>query len=431
MSLLATDDFNRADSASLGSNWTDIDAGERITSNEATAAASNNIYSSRYTGVSAPNDQYSEVDVGSTVSASTDEGGGSGVRLQAGGNMYFLQGNTHETRNYKRVSGGYTQLGSDGGAIASTDVLYYEAQGSTLVTKKNTVAICGSPVSDSSIASGDFGTWTTRSGGGATSFNTWRGGDFSGGGGNTIAVPAGALTLSGQTPSVIATANNIVAVPAGALVLSGQTPSVVTTANNQIAVPLATLSLTGLAPTVLTPNVVLVPAGTLTLAGFAPLIINGNTIAIPLGTLALAGQVPTVLTTANMVIDVPLASLTLAAFTPIVIGDPTVISVGVGSSGGGGSYKRATKLRDKPNKHLKKILEDVETVYRELFDGDEPPEVAALIEPIVAAIKDPETIDFKKLEAEAAVVRKKLQAWAAMERKRQSDADDEWFLLSD
>lgn len=173
--------------------------------------------------------------------------------------------------------------------------------------------------------------------------------------------------------------------------------------------------------------------GTGALAGTAALIFGqSGTLTPPAGALAgqatlTFGQSGTLTASGVLAGTVALTFSASGALTDL----NAAAAVGVGSSGGGGSYKRAVKLRDKPNKHLKKILEDVESVYRELFDGDEPPEVAALIEPIVASIKDTETIDFKKLEAEAAVVRKKLQAWAAMERKRQSDADDEWFLLSD
>lgn len=136
-----------------------------------------------------------------------------------------------------------------------------------------------------------------------------------GGSGNTIAVPAGSLTLSAQTPTIVTTANNQIAVPLATLTLAAQTPTVIATANQLIAVP----------------------TGSLTLTGFAPTIVNGVTIAVPAGALTLTGLAPTVLSTANMVINVPLGTLALTGFAPIVTGDPIVASSNPASPAGGGA----------------------------------------------------------------------------------------------
>lgn len=69
--------------------------------------------------------------------------------------------------------------------------------------------------------------------------------------GTTIAVPQGSLTLTGNAPTVVATANQRIAVPAGALTLTGNAPTVTTTANQLITIPAGTLTLTGYAPTVI------------------------------------------------------------------------------------------------------------------------------------------------------------------------------------
>jgi hypothetical protein len=176
-----------------------------------------------------------------------------------------------------------------------------------------------------------------------------------GGGGNTIAVPAGALTLAAQTPTVVVSNNQTIAVPAGSLTLSGKVPTVVVTANQTVAVPAGSLSLTGLVPTVTATqnNTITVPAGSLTLTGFAPVVLNGNTvqvpagsltltglaptivqsnnqlILVPAGSLALTGNAPTIVASVNQVINVPLGALTLAAFAPTVTvgGGPQLIDV--------------------------------------------------------------------------------------------------------
>ena len=116
--------------------------------------------------------------------------------------------------------------------------------------------------------------------------------------------------------------------------------------------------------------------------------------------------------------------------------DVPVSQVGVGAPGGGGSlYKRGVKLKDRPNKHLKKILEDVESVYRDIVRGpDVPAAVAEIVAPFTDSLRKlppPAEIDWEALEADAARVRKLLSIWAAQERKRQIDAEEEWFLLSD
>lgn len=161
---LATDTFNRADGA-IGANWTGLDVGItfNVTSNEAKPSGTADLATTRYTGVAFPNDQWAQVSIGTIVEATSDNGAGPIVRGQAGGNIYFLQGNAVETRVYKRVSGGYTKLGSDGPSIATGDVLKLQAVGTTITATKNGVSICGSPITDSDIASGNAGMWDAAS----------------------------------------------------------------------------------------------------------------------------------------------------------------------------------------------------------------------------------------------------------------------------
>lgn len=95
----------------------------------------------------------------------------------------------------------------------------------------------------------------------------------------TIAVPAGALTLTGNSPTVAVSASGTtISVPAGSLTLTGRVPTVIATANQSISVPLATMTLTGLAPTVTAANhqSISVPAGVLTFTGYAPTVTGGE-----------------------------------------------------------------------------------------------------------------------------------------------------------
>ena len=180
MTTLATDPFTGT--GTLGANWTDIDAGFSRVSDQASFSTAASAGSARYTGVAFPDDQWAQVVIGTTANTASDEGGGPIVRGQAGGNVYLLQGNTVETRIYKRVGGSFTQLGTDGAAIAPGDTLYLEIQGTQLIAKKNDVTICGSPT-DAAIATGSAGIWGSESAGGDVLLDNFSGGDFAGGGG--------------------------------------------------------------------------------------------------------------------------------------------------------------------------------------------------------------------------------------------------------
>ena len=137
------------------------------------------------------------------------------------------------------------------------------------------------------------------------------------GGGVTVSVPAGSLTLTGFAPTV--SAPRTISVPAGSLTLTGFAPTVSTP--RTISVPAGSLTLTGYAPTVTggsSGTTVSVPAGSLTLTGFSPTVSVSAVIAIPAGALTLTGFAPSVFTTAGVVVDVPAGSLTLTGYAPTV-----------------------------------------------------------------------------------------------------------------
>jgi hypothetical protein len=140
--------------------------------------------------------------------------------------------------------------------------------------------------------------------------------------GNTIAVPAGSLTLTGNAPTVATTAHNYIDVPAGALSLTGFAPTVTASDHQTVAVPAGSLTLTANAPTIVVSEhqTIAVPAGTLSLTGIAPTIAvtDHQTIEVPAGTLSLTGLAPTIAVTAHQYIAVPAGSLTLTGFAPTI-----------------------------------------------------------------------------------------------------------------
>lgn len=158
------------------------------------------------------------------------------------------------------------------------------------------------------------------------------------GGGTTVAVPAGAITLTGFAPTVAFTAHQTIAVPKGALVLSAFAPTVSTSAAQTIAVPLASLTLTGFAPTVAATahQTISVPAASLTLTAYAPTVYTTavTSIAVPKGTLTLTGYAPTINYTTNATIGVPVGSLTLTGYAPTVIGGTSSVWTQVSAASG-------------------------------------------------------------------------------------------------
>lgn len=143
----------------------------------------------------------------------------------------------------------------------------------------------------------------------------------SAGGGNTVSVPAGTLTLTGFAPTVTAPNPQAVAVPAASLLLTAFAPSVLTP--NLVSVPAAALTLTPYAPTVAaTANKFInPPAAALTLTGYPPTVAagGGTSISVPAAGLTLTGYVPTVTAGASATVAVPAAALTLTGFAPSVV----------------------------------------------------------------------------------------------------------------
>lgn len=187
MSVLATDNFDRTNNTTLGANWTLTSGGGafHILTNRAANGSNDLVTLMSYTGVSAPANQYAQCVI-SDASANSDQGMGPAVRVATGATTaYFAQPNTSEIKLYKVVTDTFTQLGSDAAAVANGNTVYIEANGTSITAKKNGSTIVG-PITDSGIASGNFGLWSyTNEGVEADAVDDWEGGDFSAGGGST------------------------------------------------------------------------------------------------------------------------------------------------------------------------------------------------------------------------------------------------------
>ena len=183
MTQLASDNFTRANGA-LGANWgslTGVGAPD-IESNQARMPASTGFGGAltevgTWTSITG---QYSEITVGSVVCSVTDEGVGAIIRAPFSGNLngYISQSNAVETRLYKVVNGTFTQLGSNGPAVTTGDVIRITGSGTTISVAKNGTTIIS--VTDSSVASGTPGIWTTDAGG-RGSISLWAAGDLTAG----------------------------------------------------------------------------------------------------------------------------------------------------------------------------------------------------------------------------------------------------------
>lgn len=186
MATLATDDFNRADTANgLGSNWatrwgqngTDV---FRIESNQVGIAAtggSGGPYNVGYSAVTWPNDQWSQCtvtdlgtagDIGPTVRIL----GSSGVTFfprTAGNGGYLVEWAGTSAPFSETIAGSST-----GGVV--NDVAYLEVQGTTYRARINGVQVLSA--TNSRNASGTAGMGVFWTGSDPYNADNWSGGDF-------------------------------------------------------------------------------------------------------------------------------------------------------------------------------------------------------------------------------------------------------------
>jgi hypothetical protein len=186
MSILATDDF--ALTGALSANWTGNDNNSTTMSRSSGQAISDDATSDaayRYSGLSWPNDQYSQVIFG-PATAGLGSGYGASVRMDTAGTISSALHDTHyrligSSGGYERVklvgAAGTSLESSSATTFTSGDTLYHQIVGTQATFKKNGTTF-GTPATDSAISSGASGighSSTSNSGDGIAS---WEGGDF-------------------------------------------------------------------------------------------------------------------------------------------------------------------------------------------------------------------------------------------------------------
>lgn len=152
--MSVSDDFNRADAATLGANWTDINLGNQIVGNSCRGENNGAYNASIYSGSSWDDDHGSEA----TIIDGTPDPADCGplVRGAAGPDYYY--GMWHATglrRIYRFDDGSATLLANFDGTVAEGDVILLTATGSTLEYFRNAGSL--GTTSDGTYGSGSPG----------------------------------------------------------------------------------------------------------------------------------------------------------------------------------------------------------------------------------------------------------------------------------
>jgi len=135
MTQLATDPFTRADSGTLGANWTKLSGFNdlRITSNACKSSSGDS--ADAYTGVGAISvNMYAQC----TINDQND--GGPCVRMNTTSTFYLLDTDSGATTGgalFKCVTGTFTYLTETSLNWTAGDTAYLEVQGTTLISKQN------------------------------------------------------------------------------------------------------------------------------------------------------------------------------------------------------------------------------------------------------------------------------------------------------
>ena len=144
--------------------------------------------------------------------------------------------------------------------------------------------------------------------------------------GDVTATPgAGSLTLTGQAPSVSASAS--VSPGVASLTITGYAPTVVAGSDATAAPGTGSLTLTGLAPTVAASSTAAPGVGGLTLAGNAPTVTASAVVSPAPGALVITGYAPAV--SASVAAAPAIAELVITGFAPTVTASSGAVDVTV------------------------------------------------------------------------------------------------------
>lgn len=187
MSVLATDNFNRADGG-LGANWATQtgNGAPQIGSNKARTNAVGTDSVARYSAISWPNDQYAKQ---KTITLGASHGNGPCTRCASAANTYYgsyvdgAYGAGASFTTFKCIAGTHSNLATGTKLVATGDVIELRAVGTAISGYINSVLQLG-PTTDSAISAGDAGILVfVDSGTTADSeADDWEGGDFGAGG---------------------------------------------------------------------------------------------------------------------------------------------------------------------------------------------------------------------------------------------------------
>jgi hypothetical protein len=184
VSVLAADDFNRADGV-LGANWSAVTGTYVVSSGAAQITAVNSDAASRWNVLLPPADQWASVVVKTLVNSDAALGPMCRVSsITANRNFYLGKvggplGNCAIVQIIKQVASASTSLTTRTVAVVNVnDTIMLEAVGPVLTLKVNNVPIL--TVSDASHTSGYLGAYNVCSTGTPTNarIDDWLGGDF-------------------------------------------------------------------------------------------------------------------------------------------------------------------------------------------------------------------------------------------------------------
>lgn len=188
MTVIASDNFNRADNTSLGSNWTTLSSASapRIASNAVEPLGTGFADSvSRWSADSFPNDQYSQVSI-TTLNTDTNKAGGPCARASSSALTHYVTfgrgplGASATLALRKVIAGSSTQFSATTKTINSGAVLRLEVSGTNLTAYINSVS--QATATDSAISSGSAGLYLFADTGVITDavIDNWEGGDLGG-----------------------------------------------------------------------------------------------------------------------------------------------------------------------------------------------------------------------------------------------------------
>lgn len=329
-----TDNFDRANNASLGSNWTTPSGTNaiRINSNQAAGNATLGGGAAYWSANAFNDDQYSKcIPIGLAAGGRYEY---AGVRMGgANGEGYYAKTDgTNSWLVYINAAGAESTLAtfSGTGFNGSTDILEIRAVGTAIRFYKNGSQI-GSDATDSNIASGYAGFLEAPDNN--TAIDSWEGGNVTSG--TTVLPDVGILSFAGFAAAVAITANVLCSPGVGTGTFSAFAPTV-GVSNNQVVLPGAGLgSFSGFAPSVTIGTNVLAGVGSATFAGQAPTIgLSDNKQVLPgVGAASFAGFAPTVAATDYKVVLPGVGSATFAGFAPTPsVSNNQVVLPGVGSA---------------------------------------------------------------------------------------------------